>query len=337
MAGALAVTMFAGSVGMAEANVYAKDASETQKEEVIYIMTDADGNVENVNAVNIFGKGTVTDYGDYSSVKMLNTTGKINWNGDKITFSSDKEKVYYQGTMKDAEIPWNITFTYKLDGKEIAPEDLAGKSGALEIHVKVDKNKDCTSDFYDNCALQTTLTLDTGKCENIKADGATLANVGADKQISYTVLPGKGLDATVTADVTDFEMDAATINGVRMDLDVDIDDEELMDKVTRIMDAARELNDGAGTLSDGTKTLADGGKTLADGASSMSDGASSLDCGINTLNSGVNEMQTALNTLDGNSAELTNGSAALKQGISDTYAGAEQLQSSISYDAYKAE
>lgn len=43
----------------------------------------------------------------------------------------------------------------------------------------------------------------------IQADGATIANVGADKQISYTILPGKGLDAEITADVTDFEMEAA--------------------------------------------------------------------------------------------------------------------------------
>lgn len=57
--------------------------------------------------------------------------------------------------------------------------------------------------------MQAALTLDTEKCSNIQADGATIANVGADKQISYTILPGKGLDAEITADVTDFEMDAA--------------------------------------------------------------------------------------------------------------------------------
>lgn len=343
MAGAMAVTVTIGTIGMAGVNVYAADGTESQKEEVIYIMTDADGNVDNINAVNIFGKGDVTDYGDYSSVKMLNTTDKINQSGDKITFSSDKEKVYYQGTMKDTQIPWNISFTYTLDGKEIAPEDLAGKSGALTIHVKVDKNEECTSDFYDNTALQATLTLDTEKCENITADGATLANVGANKQISYTVLPGKGLDAEVSADVTDFEMDAITINGVKMNLDVDIDDDELMDKVTQIMDASRELNDGAGELVDGAGELADGTGELVDGGSNLVNGAESLDSGINSLNSGisslsdgVNNMQSALNQLNGKSGNLTNGSAAVKQGIASVASGSANLQSAISYDAYKA-
>ena len=258
IAGTMAVMVTAGSIGMTGINAYAADKNgdtESKKEEVIYIMIDADGDVKNINAVNILGKGKVTDYGDYSSVKMLNTTDKIKQNRDKVTFSSDKEKVYYQGTMNDTEIPWNIDITYTLDGKKITPEKIAGKSGALKMHITIDKNENCDSDFYDSSALMASLTLDTDNCENITADGATLANVGSSKQISYTVLPGKGLDAEITADVKDFEMDAVAINAVKMNLNVDIDDDELMDKVTQIMDAAKQLNDGAGTLSDGTILL----------------------------------------------------------------------------------
>ncbi len=90
-----------------------------------------------------------------------------------------------------------------------------------------------------------------------------MANVGSDKQFSYTVLPGKGLDAYIRADVSNFEMDAVTINGVQLNLDVDIDDAELMDQVSQITDAARDLNDGAGKLSDGTDELLDGGSSQA--------------------------------------------------------------------------
>ena len=370
IAGTMAVMMSAGSIGITGVNAYAADQkndTESKKEEVIYIMTDADGDVKNINAVNIFGKGKVTDYGDYSSVKMLNTTDKIKQNGDKVTFSSDKEKVYYQGTMNDTEIPWNIDITYTLDGKKITPEKIAGKSGALKMHITIDKNENCDSDFYDSSALMASLTLDTDNCENITADGATLANVGSSKQISYTVLPGKGLDAEITADVKDFEMDAVAINAVRMNLNVDIDDDELMDKVTQIMDAAKQLNDGAGTLSDGTDSLTDGGSSLSDGASSLADGINSLDAGLETLKNGVTDMQTALNTLDSQSSTLTGGSkevltalqiiqsqlanvsvdasqleqltsssAAIKQGITNAYNGAEALQSNLSYAGYKS-
>ena len=367
IAGALVVTIVTGSVGVSGVKVSAAEKNQQEKEEVIYIMTDANGVVDNVNAVNIFGKGDVTDYGDYSSVKMLNTTEAIHQDGDKVTFSTDKEKVYYQGTMKNVQIPWNISFTYTLDGKEISPEDLAGQSGAFEIHIKIDKNEDCMTDFYDSCALQAAVTLDTERCENIQADGATLANIGSNKQISYTVLPGKGLDAVIKADVTDFAMDAATINGVKLDLDIDIDDEELMEKVTDIMDAAKQLNDGAAELSNGTTELADGSSNLKDGASSLYTGTTSLDSGIDSLSSGVSQMQSALDTLNRQSGTLTSGSSqmlaalqqvqselsnvavatdqlkqltdsssAIRQGIGNAYAGAAQLSGSLSYDSYKS-
>ncbi len=367
IAGMLAATIITVNVAVSGMTVFAADGSSSQKEEVVYVMTDAKGSVSNVNVVNIFGKGSITDYGNYSRVKMLNTTDDISVNGDKITFNTDKDKVYYQGTMENVQLPWNIKFTYILDGKEMTPEQVAGKSGKLEICIKIDKNDKASGDFYDNYALQASLTFDTNKCKNIAADGATLANVGADKQVSYTVLPGKGLDAVITADVTDFEMDAAAINGVMLNLDVDIDDAELMDKVIEIMDASKSLNDGAIKLSDGSSELLDGGSSLSDGAVSLHDGAATLNDGVNELSDGVVKIQDALNKLNSNSSQLTTGSAqmldalktiqtelnkvsmstdqikqltdssaAIKKGINDAYKGAVTLQSGMTYDVYAA-
>ena len=366
IAGMLAAVVAAGGV-MTSGNIaYAAAESAKQKEEVVYVMTTAEGEVDSVNVVNIFGKGAVTDYGNYSEVKMLNSTADIHQSKDQVTFTTDQDKVYYQGTLKDAQIPWNIKFTYTLDGKKLSASEAAGKSGALQIHIQITENKKCKTDFYDNYALQAALSLDTGKCKNIKAEGATLANVGADKQISYTVLPGKGLDAVVYADVTDFEMDAVSINGVRLDLDIDLDDEELMDKVKEIMDATRDLNDGAIKVSDGADELKDGGSSLTDGASSLNEGVATLDDGIRNLKSGVSDLQTALNTLNDQSGtlrdgsgkileglqsvqsrlsgvsvstdqlgELTGSSAGIKNGIHSAYEGAAALQAGISYDSYK--
>lgn len=343
-------------------------AAETAggKEEVVYVMTDAEGNVESVNVVNIFGKGDVTDYGDYSSVKMLTSTEPITQAGDKITFSTQKEKVYYQGTLENAQIPWNIDIIYKLDGKEVSPEELAGQSGTLEIRILITENTAADDTFYDNYALQAAFTLDSTKCENIVASGATLANVGADKQISYTVLPGKGLDTVITADVVDFEMDAAAINGLKLDLNIEVDDSELMDKVAEIQDATTDLNDGAQDLKEGAGDLNDGAKDLNDGAKDLYDGVNSLDDGINSLSNGISTVQEGLNTLNGKSTDLTGGSsqvqtalktiqsslndvavstdqlkmlidssAAIKQGIGDLYNGAATLQVAVSYDSYK--
>ena len=71
IAGVLAASVMIGNMAMTGTSVYASTPSNGQKEEVVYIMTDANGKADTVDVVNIFGKGNITDYGNYSSVKML--------------------------------------------------------------------------------------------------------------------------------------------------------------------------------------------------------------------------------------------------------------------------
>lgn len=276
-------------LGFTVVPAFAETASSA-KEEVIYAMADASGKVTDAEAVNIFAGGDIVDYGDYSAVKPLNTNDTITQNGDQIAFSSTADKVYYQGTMKNAALPWNISIRYYLDGKEYAPQDVAGKSGALEIRFSVTKNESCGGSFYDDYALQASFTLDTERCQNIVSNGATVANVGSDKQLTYTILPGKGIDTVITADVTDFEMDAAAINGVRLNLDVDVDDTDLMDKVDELVSAIGDLDDGAWELHDGTEELYDATKTLNSKVGDLHSGVGDLTAGAGDLYTGLTDI-----------------------------------------------
>lgn len=157
-----------------------------------------------MEAVNIFAGGDITDYGEYSSVKLLNTTDQIALNGNMVTLSSSADRVYYQGTMKSTVIPWNISIPVLSGRKGIPCRGDRGKSGALEIHFSVSKNESGKGSFYEDYALQASFTLDTDLCKNIVSSGATVANVGSDKQLTYTILPGRGIDTVIRDDVTDF-------------------------------------------------------------------------------------------------------------------------------------
>lgn len=55
------------------------------------------------------------------------------------------------------------------------------------------------------------------------AEEATIANVGKNEQLTYTILPGKGADLSIQADVEDFEMDAIAIKGIQLNLGLDFD------------------------------------------------------------------------------------------------------------------
>ncbi|MDO4485996.1 MAG: hypothetical protein Q4C46_05295, partial [Bacillota bacterium] len=235
--------------------------SKAQKEEVVYGNLAYDGTTQKVYVVNIFDEntsGSVSDYGEYTELRNMSSTDEIETKGDKIYVKTDEAPFYYEGVMDDAQLPWKVNISYRLDGARCEPEKLAGRSGELEVNIDISENKLCNDVFYDNYALQVSLTLDGNYCRNIKAEDATIANVGSDRQITFTILPGKGADLKVTADVVDFEMDEITLNGVMLNMDVDVDDSELMKEADRLINGVEELDDGAGELADGIAELSSG-------------------------------------------------------------------------------
>lgn len=340
----------------------------SEKEEVVYAMLGSSGSVNGMYVVNIFDKsGNIVDYGDYSTIRNLTTNDKISQNGNMITVNNTGSKLYYEGTLKKATLPWNISIRYYLDGKEYSPSEIAGKTGALTIKMKITKNPDVSETFYKNYALQAAFTLDSNKCNNIVADGATVANVGGNKQLNYTILPNKGADVTITSDVTNFTMDAVTINGVRLALDVKVDDKDLMNKVDELKAAVNTLDSGTGKVKDGASDVNDGADKLASGADSLKTGSANLDSGVASLKSGIDQVQSGLDALNSKSSSLTGGSAQMKSallkiqtslsGVSATsanidalvnassqikaaingiYSGINQLKNNVGYAQYKA-
>ena len=291
------------------------------KEEVIYANLDASGTVTGVYAVNSFAVqagDTVTDHGSYTAVRNMTTTDPLEHSGDTVTATvAEDGKLYYEGTM---------------DGAEIAPEELGGKSGALTIRLQVSRNPDCTGDFFDQYALQVTMTLDTDRAQNIVADGATMANVGSNKQLSYILLPGSDSDVTVTADVTDFAMNAISLNGVKLRLNLDLDGADLTGMLDRLQSGSVQLDDGANALADGIAQVQAGLDTLNGKSGELTGGSAKVKAALT-------QMQTALNGVSASTDQLTtllDASTQIQNGIAQLDAGAAQLDEQVSYDAYKA-
>lgn len=319
----------------------------TPKEEVVYVNLEDNGSIKDVQVVNIFNTDKackITDYGNYSSVRNMNTTDKITYSDNKTTIDAGKGRIYYEGKLKDTAIPWNISISYFLDDKEYTADEIAGKSGKLKLKIKITDNKDSYDNFYDGFALQTSVTLDTDKCSNITASGATEANVGSDKQFTYTTMPSKGADIEITADVKDFEMTGISINAVPLSLEIDVDDKELTDKVSEMTDAITKIDDGAKSVNNGADELKDSVKgdlkdgsvkflegteelkngaselkggtvQLKDGTNSLKAGAESLDSGVSSLNTGIKTVESGLKQLNEKSGTLTGGSAQIKESL----------------------
>ncbi|HHW31537.1 MAG TPA: hypothetical protein GXX20_07695 [Clostridiaceae bacterium] len=297
--------------------VLAQDNS-SQKEEVVYGILNLDGSINNLYVVNILNGGEIVDYGNYSDIRNMTTAEELNKEGDKITINTRAERFYYQGTLESKELPWHIAIKYYLDGKEIPGEELGGKSGTLKIGMSVKQNEKVNPIFFDNYAMQITFSLDTKLCKNIRADGATIAEAGSKKQLTYTVLPGNSIDIAVTADIHDFEMDPITINGIRLSLDIDVDSNELTEKISELIDAIKELDDGASELQKGLNQLSTGMEKYLDGIKAYKDGLGQLISGAGRLNEGAALLNSGLSQLTMQNDLIINGALEIQQATFDS-------------------
>ena len=227
------------------------------KEEVIYAVLNAQGQVAGLYAVNIFEGGDIVDYGDYASVHPLNTEDQIAYKNGEVRFHSDAQRVYYQGNLNTRDLPWLFQLTYRLDGQEIAAGELAGKSGHVEIELDVRQNPAYQGEMFKSHALQISASLDTEKCRKISADA------------------------------TDFEMDAISINGVRLSLDIDVDDSELTEQTDKVIDAGVKLDD-VQKFYDGLQDYTNGVNDLMDGAQEMKDGTGEFRSETADINDTIN-------------------------------------------------
>ena len=323
-----ALALCAAAALLAAMPLRAQAAEAAGKEEVVYINLLPDGTPDTVDVVNIFDLpqgGAIRDWGDYASVRNMTTTDPLTLEDGQVTGDVGPGKLYYEGRLENAAIPWDISIGYELDGTEVAPEELGGRSGQLTMHITAAKNPACAGTYFEDYALQISLTLDGDRAADIQAPGATMANVGGDKQLTYTVLPGKGADITLTAQVTDFAMEPIAINGVALSLEVDVDDEELLSQVTDLTDAIAQLDEGAGTISDGTAELTAGIGQAAQGASALYFGASSLWSGASELKSGGDSVQSGAASVSAGAAEVDVGAQGLKSGLDSLSAGLSAL------------
>lgn len=314
-------------------------AENPQKEENVYASLEEDGTVSGVYVVNEYDleKDTrITDYGDYTEVTNLTTEDKIEETADGYTVEGKKGKFYYQGNLETKELPWKIQISYYLNGEKKNPKELAGESGNLEIRISVKKNEKVKGNYFEDYLLQATVTLDSEKCKNIQAEGATLANVGADKQILYNIMAGQEKEFSITSEVTDFEMEGISFQGVPMSFAIDTDSLDmtaLYEQTDELKEAVSRLDEGAGSLKEGTGELAKGSSRLLDATGSLAQGAVSLKTGTDgaasgssSLVRGSQELETGIGTYLNGVSSAASGSKSLIQGADSLKEGAPVLE-----------
>lgn len=328
-------------------------AAEYTSEEVLYGVLDHDGSTENVYAVVILesDKPCKAVYrGPFADVKNLSDTRELELKGNRVTLDGLDGRFYFQSTLKNVSLPWDIAISYTLDGKPIEASELGGRGGRLGISISVSDGGMDDASFYESFMVQVSITLDSQLCRNITAEGATIANSGADKQINFTAMPGTDSEFALTADVTDFSMPGITFAAVPFSMGGALGNiSELTDGLKQLTDAVSQLSDGAAQLSSGASELTYGAWQFGEGLYQLSANSESLvsasemfltmfetirdtliaasglpEADVKDLESLLSALDALCTQLDDSSGEIAQSAASLesaKTGIDEAFAG----------------
>ncbi len=331
--------------------------SGADKVETVYVSADANGAVNEVvvsewlKNLNAFSK--LSDATELSDIVNIKGKEKFTDNGDgTVTWNAEGSDIYYQGTT-DKNLPVDMKITYLLNGKEISPSDLAGKSGKVTIRFEYE-NKDKQTveidgkeiEVFTPFAMVSGIMLDSDKFSNVEITNGKVISDDGSIIVMGVAVPGlkESLNISedkwdelddgdelkeklsnsfeITADVRNFEL-GTTITMASSDILSDFgmssltDSDSLSDMkddMKKLNDGSDELVDGTRTLKDGTEKFTDGTKKLYDGTLELSDGTKKLYEGTGALSDGTIVLANGVNQLYDGLASYTDGTFQLKDG-----------------------
>lgn len=318
-------------------------SSDFEKNETVYVIAGADGSVKKVIVSdwlkNIAGADKISDVSALTGITNVKGSESYTESSENsLVWEAGGSDIYYQGSSEN-ELPVGVSISYKLDGKDVSPEEIAGKSGKVTIRFDYTNNAFEMRDIngrqekiYVPFAMLTGLMLDNDVFRNVEVTNGKLINDGMRTVVAGIAFPelqnSLGIDKDIieipdfieiTADAENFKMGiTATVasNEIFSKLDAGKFDstDGLDDSITSLTEAMEQLISGSSELYDGLNTLLEksdelvkGVNQLADGAKSLSDGTVSLESGALELQSGTANLNNGLQQLASNNDTLNNG------------------------------
>lgn len=346
------------------------DSDKTSKQETVYATLNANGETTDVTVSDwLKNSGTGSKLDDVSGLKdIANTKGdeKFTQDGNKITWDTSDQDIYYQGKT-DKEMPVGMSITYKLDGEEISPEDLAGKSGKLEMNIKYTNSSKKTvklngkdSDIYTPFIMVTGMILPVDNFKNLTIDNGNILSEGDNDIVVAYGMPGlsESLDldnlsfgddvdididninkkitdtVKITADVTNFEMNSTyTVATSELFNDLDLDDigdtDKLTDKIDELTDAATKLVDGSDKISKNLNKLDDKFGDYSDAIGTLNKSVGTLNKGAGTLKNGVKSYTEGTDKLLKGVGSYTSGTKTFAKGVKSYTKNTKKVSNAI--------
>ena len=328
------IVALALTVGMSS-SVFASN-EDYEKDESVYVVLNSDGSVDNTTVTEWLhsdnGLSHVVDKSNLTNIKNISSDETPTIDGDNLIWESTANDIYYQGN-SDKPLPFSMDVTYMLDGVAINANELAGKSGELQIHIKL-KNDSVTTQTVDGKTINVSplfpivmiVNMPLEQFSNVNVDHGAIVSEGKNQIITMTTILGldnaiDGMDVSQLDEIKDKLVTEFTITATVDTMDVpsimlasatsnsstsvdNVDMSELTNGINDLKDATAQILDGTVQLKDANIELNDKmgefqGKVgeFKDGVNQVESGSKKLSEGSKALSEGIVSLQTQMNTL----------------------------------------
>lgn len=346
------------------ASSFGASNTDVDKVETVYVMADNQGSVNEVIVSdwlkNADASSTISDASTLSDIVNVKGSETYTENEDgTITWNANGSDIYYQGKT-DSEVPVSVKISYKLDGEDITPEELAGKCGNVTIRFEYTNNSKKTveidgeeTEIYTPFAMVSGVMLDSSKFTNVEVTNGKVISDANNYVVMGVALPGlkdslaldedklSELEIEDDINIPEYVEVTAYTNGFEMPMTLTMATsdalsdlgfsgisnsdgvENVKEDMDELQDGSTQLVDGSSDLYDGTSELKDGTQKLTDGAGDLKDGSKKLKDGIDSYTEGVGKVSSGAGTLD-------EGIGTLQSGVGTLATGAGELNTGIS-------
>ena len=307
--------LLAGTLLLSSVPVLAvDDGVEPTYDEAYYAMTDYYGNLTEgsvVKSYTVNGASSLTDYGDYDEIVNL-TDDRVPTSaagGNVFSFDGDApEHFYFEGKTAQPfeDLPWTLSVHYTLNGVAAKAEDLAGKTGVVEIQIDAIPNENASEYAKRNYTLEAMALFKQDDILSLEAPGAQVQLIGNLRAVLFIGLPGEECHYTIRVGSNAFSfggmtflMVPATLSQLQEIATLSQRKDDLEENYEKLSQGIDALLDSLGGISSGLYSAANGLDQLNAARETLSQNSGTLSWQADAVLGDLNALNSSLATLPG--------------------------------------
>lgn len=309
---ALAAVLSIGMVLPVSAAGLPSTYDETYYATLDYYGAPTDASV--VKSYRLNGQTTVTDFGVYDSVVNLTDSASPVISDGKVVFTPEAGNgtFYFEGktTQPFNDLPWTISVSYQLNGSPILAEDLAGRTGLVEIDLDVLPNPKSPAYLRDNLVLTAATAFNDDDITSLEAPGAEVQLIGNLRAVLFMVLPGEEQHFAIRVGSDSFESSGLIFLAVPATL-------QQLEQVADLKEAKEDAEDSLDAIDASMDVILDTLEGMSGSLNAAADGMDRLNTARGTLSARKDDIYAAGDGLDALNAARATISAG-KDAVSDS-------------------